>query len=495
MPRPRHHASSRDAADALARTAPLVGRWIERSARRARTASDRGPVPAPAGGRIGRCLGAELARRAAVSPAAVSQLVGGARDGRAARSAAAAGRPAAPAARAHGAGRSCRRARRGCCCRTGWPTWSRAAGPEADALVRLLAHVERGPRRDRAAAAAATARRIHGRRSTTREHGPRSAEHPTIRWPCRPSDHAHSHLHVEPDADSRRLTIALALIVALMVVEVVAGILADSLALLSDAAHMLTDAGGAGCSRSSSSASSAGRRAGNLTFGLRRAEMLSAQANGATLLVLAWADRLRGDPPADRPARAGRDGRARRRARRDRVNLLATRELARANRRLAEHPRLVSPPADRPVRVRRDRRRRADHHHRPGSIAPTASPRSWWRRSCCARRTGCFETRAACCSRPRPRASSVTRDRRGDCRLPPRRERPRPARLGGVVRASRRSRRTCSCGRATTATASAAGSSGCSSSASGSSTRPCRSTIREAEKLIAIERPQARLIR
>ena len=45
-----------------------------------------------------------------------------------------------------------------------------------------------------------------------------------------------------PSADRRALKVALALIVAFMAVEVVAGILASSLALLSDAAHMLTDA-------------------------------------------------------------------------------------------------------------------------------------------------------------------------------------------------------------------------------------------------------------
>ena len=52
----------------------------------------------------------------------------------------------------------------------------------------------------------------------------------------------HSH-GVSADADARYLTIAFALIVAFMVLEVVVGILARSLALLSDAAHMLTDAG------------------------------------------------------------------------------------------------------------------------------------------------------------------------------------------------------------------------------------------------------------
>ena len=97
--------------------------------------------------------------------------------------------------------------------------------------------------------------------------------------------HGHSHAVVGPDTDARRLTIGLALIVGFMVAEVVAGILADSLALLSDAAHMLTDAGALLLSLI---VLRLVRRPaeGNLTFGLRRTEILSAQANGATLLVL-----------------------------------------------------------------------------------------------------------------------------------------------------------------------------------------------------------------
>ncbi len=97
---------------------------------------------------------------------------------------------------------------------------------------------------------------------------------------------AHGHVHgVSESADTRRLTIALALIVAFMVVEVVVGILAHSLALLSDAAHMLTDAGALLISLWVIRLM---RRpaGGNLTFGLKRAEILSAQVNGGTLLVL-----------------------------------------------------------------------------------------------------------------------------------------------------------------------------------------------------------------
>ena len=65
-----------------------------------------------------------------------------------------------------------------------------------------------------------------------------------------------------------------------------AGILADSLALLSDAAHMLTDAGAIALALF---AAGLARRPvhGGFTFGFRRAEILSAQLNGATLVALA----------------------------------------------------------------------------------------------------------------------------------------------------------------------------------------------------------------
>jgi cobalt-zinc-cadmium efflux system protein len=98
-------------------------------------------------------------------------------------------------------------------------------------------------------------------------------------------EHAHGHSHGGGE-DARRLALALALILVFMAGEVVAGILAHSLALLSDAAHMLTDAGALALSLVvlRLAAQPAG---GNRTFGLRRSEILSAQANGAALLVLA----------------------------------------------------------------------------------------------------------------------------------------------------------------------------------------------------------------
>jgi cobalt-zinc-cadmium efflux system protein len=93
------------------------------------------------------------------------------------------------------------------------------------------------------------------------------------------------HHHHSREADSRRLAIALVLIVAFMCVEVVVGILADSLALLSDAAHMLTDAGALALALV---AIRLARRpaAGAMTFGLGRSEIVAAAINGSTLLVL-----------------------------------------------------------------------------------------------------------------------------------------------------------------------------------------------------------------
>jgi len=101
------------------------------------------------------------------------------------------------------------------------------------------------------------------------------------------SVHAHAgHSHgVSGDADRGKLAIALALIVSFMIVEVVVGALVHSLALLSDAAHMLADAGAIGLSLVAIGLAARPAR-GAMTFGLKRSEILSAQFNGATLLVL-----------------------------------------------------------------------------------------------------------------------------------------------------------------------------------------------------------------
>jgi len=90
---------------------------------------------------------------------------------------------------------------------------------------------------------------------------------------------------VTASSDSRYIAIALGLIVGFLVFEVVMAVAGHSLALLADAGHMLTDAGALGASLV---AFRLARRpaAGAWTFGFKRAEVLSAQANGITLLVV-----------------------------------------------------------------------------------------------------------------------------------------------------------------------------------------------------------------
>ncbi|MFJ6567505.1 cation diffusion facilitator family transporter [Streptomyces sp. NPDC091292] len=97
------------------------------------------------------------------------------------------------------------------------------------------------------------------------------------------------HTHgVSVDADRRWLGIALALITTFMAAEVVVGVMARSLALISDAAHMLTDAVSIVLALIAMRLAARPAR-GGFTYGLKRAEILSAQANGLTLLLLgAW---------------------------------------------------------------------------------------------------------------------------------------------------------------------------------------------------------------
>ncbi|MFE2547075.1 cation diffusion facilitator family transporter [Streptomyces sp. NPDC059355] len=95
----------------------------------------------------------------------------------------------------------------------------------------------------------------------------------------------HSH-GVSADADRRWLAIALGLIGTFMAIEVVIGVVAQSLALISDAAHMLTDAVSIVLALIAMRLAARPAR-GGFTYGLKRAEILSAQANGLTLLLLA----------------------------------------------------------------------------------------------------------------------------------------------------------------------------------------------------------------
>ena len=95
-------------------------------------------------------------------------------------------------------------------------------------------------------------------------------------------DHAHEH---RLEGDRRALAGALALIAAFTVVEVVVGYLADSLALLADAGHMLGDVGSLALALF---AAWLGARPATpeRSFGYRRAEILAALANGVALVLI-----------------------------------------------------------------------------------------------------------------------------------------------------------------------------------------------------------------
>jgi cobalt-zinc-cadmium efflux system protein len=80
--------------------------------------------------------------------------------------------------------------------------------------------------------------------------------------------------------------IALALLAGFMLAEVITAILSGSLALLSDAGHMLSDVGAIGGALWAISLA-ARPPSGKWTYGLKRAEILSAAGNGITLLVVA----------------------------------------------------------------------------------------------------------------------------------------------------------------------------------------------------------------
>ena len=112
--------------------------------------------------------------------------------------------------------------------------------------------------------------------------------------------HAHAHAPAR-EGSVKALRLTLVLTATFTVVEVVGGLVAGSLALLADAAHMLSDNASLGIALFA--AWLAGRPAGpSRTFGYRRAEILAALFNGVTLVALSiWifieaAERL-GDPP------------------------------------------------------------------------------------------------------------------------------------------------------------------------------------------------------
>jgi cobalt-zinc-cadmium efflux system protein len=94
----------------------------------------------------------------------------------------------------------------------------------------------------------------------------------------------HSH-GASADADTRYLTLALLMLVGFMIAEVIVAFTSGSLALLSDAGHMLSDVGALAASLWAIRLA-ARPASGSWTWGWKRAEILSAAGNGITLLVV-----------------------------------------------------------------------------------------------------------------------------------------------------------------------------------------------------------------
>ncbi|ELS58142.1 cation diffusion facilitator family transporter [Streptomyces viridochromogenes] len=101
-------------------------------------------------------------------------------------------------------------------------------------------------------------------------------------------DHGHAHTHAPTTGTAAaayrgRLRVALSITLGVMVVEIVGGVVADSLALIADAAHMATDALGLGMALLAihfANRPPSEKR----TFGFARAEILAALANCLLLL-------------------------------------------------------------------------------------------------------------------------------------------------------------------------------------------------------------------
>lgn len=101
--------------------------------------------------------------------------------------------------------------------------------------------------------------------------------------------HGHTHGHGAPTATGRhrrRLLLVLAITLSVVVVQLVAGLLSGSLALLADAGHMFSDAAGLGIALTAAWVATL-PPTDQRTFGYQRAEVLAALANALVLMVVA----------------------------------------------------------------------------------------------------------------------------------------------------------------------------------------------------------------
>jgi cobalt-zinc-cadmium efflux system protein len=125
------------------------------------------------------------------------------------------------------------------------------------------------------------AARPHGKQ---RDYRSNNKEHP----PAKMHNHSHAHSHFGDLASqtTRRLSISLLLTAAFVVIEVVAGIFSNSLALLTDAAHNFTDVIALGLSWYALNIASKPANDGK-TFGYHRVGILVALVNSTTLILIA----------------------------------------------------------------------------------------------------------------------------------------------------------------------------------------------------------------
>lgn len=100
------------------------------------------------------------------------------------------------------------------------------------------------------------------------------------------SAHQHSHHGDQRSRNLTRLGFTLGLVLIYMVAEVVGGLMTNSLALLADAGHMLSDAGSLGLALFALWIAQRSRTP-ERTFGYHRTEILAALANGVALVVVA----------------------------------------------------------------------------------------------------------------------------------------------------------------------------------------------------------------
>jgi cobalt-zinc-cadmium efflux system protein len=118
-------------------------------------------------------------------------------------------------------------------------------------------------------------------------------------------DHAHAgHSHTDPSATTRKLVIALQINFVFLLIEAIGGWYTNSLALLSDAGHMLTDVGALALALGARWLASRPATASR-SFGFRRAEVLAAFLNAITLWAIVGGIVWEGIERINRPESVG----------------------------------------------------------------------------------------------------------------------------------------------------------------------------------------------